>query len=318
MQSTRAHAHPRLGVLGNPSDGYGGRVLSLAFTDFQAEVELSERGPTAHELFEALEAGALEGIDALTAAAARALARAHPLPESTRLGFDTTTDVPRQAGLAGSSAIVTAALRALVTSTGLSVHPSELARIAWDAETRELKIAAGPQDRVIQAYGGLLDMDFSKPWGREAFRPLDPALLPPMLVVWDSAPGSPSGDVHDEVRARYEAGDPEVRRAMSHFPQIASDGVQALESGDLSGFLLCMNANFDLRAEIWTLSERDLELIAIGREVGCATKFPGSGGAILCAAPDHETLARAEEAYTSRGLSTVRPSAAPLSQEATS
>ncbi|MCH2105517.1 MAG: hypothetical protein MK291_02615 [Planctomycetes bacterium] len=318
MQAFSAHAHPRLGILGNPSDGYGGRVLSLTFSEFRAQVELSDSGPQASELFEQLDAGALAGIDALTTAAARAFDRTHPLPSTTRLCFSAETNVPRQAGLAGSSAIVTAALRALSTARGVRLSPMELARLAWDAETRELGIEAGPQDRVAQAHGGLLDMDFSKPWGDDSFRHLDPALLPPMLVAWDPSPGSPSGDVHDEVRARYEGGDAEVRQAMERFPQIATEGVQALESGDRSRFLLCMNANFDLRAEIWSLSERDLELIAIGREVGCATKFPGSGGAILCAAPDAEHLARAEEAYASRGLPTIRPSAAAPSEEATS
>ena len=35
----------------------------------------------------------------------------------------------------------------------------ELALLAWEAETEELGIEAGPQDRVAQAHGGLLDMD---------------------------------------------------------------------------------------------------------------------------------------------------------------
>jgi len=73
-----------------------------------------------------------------------------------------------------------------------------------------------------------------------------------------------------------------------------------------------MNANFDLRAGIWSLSPRDLELVSIGREVGCATKFPGSGGAVICAASDSAALILAEEAYASRGLPTIRPTAAAL------
>jgi glucuronokinase len=312
MPSSRAHAYPRLGILGNPSDGYGGRVLSLTFSNFKAEVEAIDAGPSVRELFERLDSGAAEGIETLTTAAARSYARAHPLPDTTRLSFSTVTDIPRQAGLAGSSAIVTAALRALAGTLGVHLSPRELALLAWEAETRELGIEAGPQDRVAQAHGGLLDMDFSKPWSEDSFRSVDPTLLPAMLVAWDSRPGSPSGDVHDEVRARHEARDPEVTQAMERFPQIAADGVLALERGDLTEFLDCMNANFDLRAGIWSLSPGDLELVSIGREVGCATKFPGSGGAVICAAPDVATLVVAEEAYASRGLNTIRPTAADL------
>ena len=316
MSPSRAIAHPRLGILGNPSDGYGGRVLSLTFSDFKAEVEVRSEGDKVSELFARLETGAAEGIEMLTTAATRSYSRAHPLPESTQLSFTAETDVPRQAGLAGSSAIVTAALRALAGALGAHLSPRELALLAWEAETRELGIEAGPQDRVAQAHGGLIDMDFSKPWSDESFRRMDPALLPSMLVAWDPEPGSPSGDVHDEVRARHEAGDPEVKQAMERFPQIATDGILALERGDLSEFLDCMNANFDLRAGIWSLSERDLELVSIGREAGCATKFPGSGGAVVCAASDSETLAQAEAAYASRGLPTLRPTAAAPPEEA--
>ena len=316
MPPTRARAHPRIGILGNPSDGYGGRVLSLTFSDFLAEVELSEEGPEAGELFARLDEA--EGFEALTTAAARRFARTHPLPVSTTLGFLATTDIPRQAGLAGSSAIVTAALRALAERTGIPLPPRELALLAWEAETEELGIEAGPQDRVAQAHGGLLDMDFSRPWTPDSFRYLDPELLPPLLIAWNPTPGVPSGDVHDTVRGRHEAGDAEVVDAMERFPQIAADGITALERGDLGKFLECMNANFDTRAAIWPLSDRDRELVAIGREVGCATKFPGSGGAVVCAAPDSAALERAEEAYASRELPTLRPTPADRTQEDTS
>ena len=192
MSPTRARAHPRLGILGNPSDGYGGRVLSLTFSDFHAGIELSGEGPQAGELFARLDEGVAEGFEALTTAAARRFARAHPLPESTKLGFVVTTDIPRQAGLAGSSALITAALRALAERTGVSLPPQELALLAWEAETEELGIEAGPQDRVAQAHGGLIDMDFSDAWAPDSFRYLDAALLPPMLVAWNPGPGAPS------------------------------------------------------------------------------------------------------------------------------
>lgn len=318
MRTHTGSAHPRIGLLGNPSDGYGGRVLSLSFTNFRAEVTLSEDGPLASELFTRLKSGEADGFEALASAAARRFARSHPLDKSTHLHFTANTDIPRQAGLAGSSAVVTAALRALARRFGVSLLPRELALLAWEAETEELGIIAGPQDRVAQAHGGLLDMDFSKPWSAGSFRQLSPELLPPLLIAWDTAPGAPSGAIHDTVRARHAAGDPEVVRAMRRFPEIAAEGISALESGDSAKFLECMDANFDARAAIWTLSVRDQELISIARNAGCAAKFPGSGGAVVCAAPDAATLASAEDAYAARDLPTIRPTAAPLAPELSS
>jgi glucuronokinase len=63
-----------------------------------------------------------------------------------------TTDIPRQVGLAGSSAIVVAALQCLLTWMGLGeAHVPKRHRptIALEAE-RMLGITAGLQDRVIQ------------------------------------------------------------------------------------------------------------------------------------------------------------------------
>ncbi len=75
------------------------------------------------------------------------------------------TNIPRQVGLAGSSALVTATLRCLmdffrVTSSDL---PKErMPQFILDVEVAELNIQAGLQDRVVQVYEGLVSMDFSK------------------------------------------------------------------------------------------------------------------------------------------------------------
>ena len=93
-----------------------------------------------------------------------------------------STTVPREVGLAGSSAIVIAVLRALSQATGTSLAERELARMALAVEAEDLGIAAGLQDRLVQAHEGLVAMDFGD--GRAAIERLDPALLPPLYVAW--------------------------------------------------------------------------------------------------------------------------------------
>ena len=46
---------------------------------------------------------------------------------------------------------------------------------------------------------------------------------------------------------------------------------------------------------------------SIHRAPGCVSSFGGSGGAIVCAAPSPSALERAEEAYASHELPTIRP-----------
>ena len=70
--------------------------------------------------------------------------------------------VPQRLGLGGSSAIITASLRALCQYYELEIPLPVFANMVLETETRELNVPAGLQDRVIQAYQGLVYMDFSR------------------------------------------------------------------------------------------------------------------------------------------------------------
>ncbi len=85
-------------------------------------------------------------------------ARGTPLPPSGfRLSYD--TNIPKQAGLSGSSAIVTAALSALEAHFGPSFAlPRETRPGLVLAAEAALGITAGLQDRVVQTYEGVVYM----------------------------------------------------------------------------------------------------------------------------------------------------------------
>ena len=71
-----------------------------------------------------------------------------------------TSDVPRQVGMAGSSAIIVATLRCLMEFYDLRVPLEVQPSLALAVERDELGIGAGLQDRVIQVYEGVVAMDF--------------------------------------------------------------------------------------------------------------------------------------------------------------
>ena len=165
MASGRAHA--RAALAGNPSDGYGGAVLAVSVADFAAHAEVARRRGRVSDPPSAL-------VDA-------AVARFGRGPCAVRW----RTDVPREVGLAGSSAIVTATVRALCALHGHALEPDALAAMALAVETEDLGIAAGPQDRYAQAHEGLVLMDFAG--ARPRVERLDPALLPPLYLAWHPA-----------------------------------------------------------------------------------------------------------------------------------
>ncbi len=299
MRRVVARAHARAGLLGNPSDVYEGRAIALSVRDFRAEVEIEPAAALRCE-------GEPGGAALLRAAFGR-----FPEARDDRLALRFRTDVPRQVGLAGSSAIVVAALRALGEWFGVSLHPAELAERALAAEAEDLGIVAGPMDRVIQAYEGLLYMDFRPPRGAHAYRRLDPGLLPPLFVAWDPRPGESSGVAHGDVRARWLRGDPDVRAAMAVFPQLADEGLACLERRDVAGLQRLVDRNFDTRASIWPIRPRDLEMVRIGRARGAAVKFCGSGGAVLGVMRDAAEWDGVAAAYAEAGYPCLRPRVAP-------
>ncbi len=311
-------AHARVGLLGNPSDAYGGKAIAFSLGNFAARawVEAAEgweieapdgevaRWASFAELVAPIAEG--EGRDGerlLRAALRRFVARFPSTDMSAGLRMGYETDIPREVGLSGSSAIAIACLQALLGWCGERLSNDELAELALAAEVEELGIAAGPMDRLIQTHEGCMWMDF----GAHEHRQVDLALLPEMFVAWDPRGGEASSIVHSDVRKRYERGDADVREAMAVFPQLVDDGMTRLERGDHAGFAELVDRNFDTRAAIWKLSETNRELVAIGRGCGCGVKQTGSGGAVVGVMGETTKFADLVKAYEAAGYRVVRP-----------
>jgi glucuronokinase len=268
-------AFARAALAGNPSDGYGGATLAVPIRELAAEVELV--------------AGAADdpSVDPdalrLAHAARRRLARELDLPAAGVAAVRTT--IPREVGLGGSSAIVTATLRALLDLAGASLAPTDLARVALEAETHELGIAAGPQDRLVQAHETLVAMDFAA--AAPGCEPLDPALLPPLFLAWRTDAGQHSGGVHGDLRARWEAGDVAVRGCLTRLADHARAARDALLAGDRAAFAAAVDGSFDVRRDlIADLDPRHVRMVEVARAAGACANYAGSGGAVVGTAPD--------------------------------
>jgi len=321
-------AHARAGLLGNPSDAYGGKAIAFSIRDFSARVSIegSDRlsirpGPSdliefssfpeACERLRAL--GCDDGIRLLRAAIRRfadgfpeALVRAQD-GRLMRFQMRYETTIPRQVGLAGSSAIVIAALRALMSWFETRIDPAALAELALAAEVEDLGIAAGPMDRVVQCYEGVMLMDLREPRTAASYTRLGREILPPLFVAWDPRGGRPSGQLHEGVRRRWREGDQEVHRAMAALRELVDSGSASLQRGDHARFRELMDRNFEIRARLFPLSKPDREMIEIGRSLGAATKLCGSGGAVVGAPADAGKLGAIEAAYRSAGYRMIRP-----------
>jgi glucuronokinase len=164
----RTRAYPRAGLVGNPSDGYFGKTISFVFSNFCAEVVLYEtpeleilpsekdhsRFAGITDLFKDVKLhGYYGGIRLLKATVKRFYDYCNENQiKLHRRNFTIryNSSIPHGVGLAGSSAIITACLRALMAFYGVSIAKYVQANLVLSAEVDELHIAAGLQDRVIQ------------------------------------------------------------------------------------------------------------------------------------------------------------------------
>ena len=178
MDIIRHRGYARAGLVGNPSDGYHGKTISISVRNFWAEAILYEwedlelilsqedrsRFGSVHELARDVNIHGYYGGIRLVKATIKKFVdycRGRHSLHGRNFSIRYESNIPRQVGLAGSSAIIVATLRALMefydVDIPLHVQPS----LALSVEKNELGIVAGLQDRVIQVYEGLVYMDFA-------------------------------------------------------------------------------------------------------------------------------------------------------------
>jgi glucuronokinase len=194
------------------------------------------------------------------------------------------SDIPRLVGLAGSSAIITSTLRALMQFYHVEIPRERMPALILSAEKEELDIQAGLQDRVIQTYEGIVYMDFERRLidgrGYGIYEELHPPKLPPLYVAYDPGRAEISDIPHRNLRELFERGDPTVVAAMQTYRDLTDRGRDALMRGDWDELHKVTDENFDLRKQIMPIAPENLRMVEVARATGASAKFAGSGGAI--------------------------------------
>ncbi|XP_034557125.1 glucuronokinase with putative uridyl pyrophosphorylase [Notolabrus celidotus] len=322
-------SYARVGLMGNPSDGFNGKTIAMSISNFWAEVTLVESQTLVlvpHPLNDPTEFGSLQdlfcisrkegylgGLRLLQATCKKfyqfcskqgiALTK-----QNFTLKYD--TNIPRQVGLAGSSAIVSATLKCLMKFYNITDNdlPKPIrANFILNVETDELFITAGLQDRVVQVYEGLVYMDFSKKLMEEQgygdYVLMDMSELPAFWLAYLSDP-SDSGRIHSNIRQRWLNGEPLVVEAMKTFADLTDQARTALRDKDWSRLAQLMDQNFELRRSVYSddcLGPGNLKMAQLARQFGSAVKLPGSGGAVVGLCLDNDRLVEMRQAFQEAG-----------------
>jgi glucuronokinase len=333
MNLIRKRACSRAGLIGNPSDGYHGKTISIIVRNFWAEVVLYEwdtleivlaeddraRFASIYDLAKDVKLhGYYGGIRLIKATIKHFVdyceARNIKLHKHN-FSIRYQTNVPRQVGMAGSSAIILATLRCLMEFYAVEVPKEVQPSFALPIEREELGITAGLQDRVVQVYEGLVYMDFDPSRERKVlgfpsyhYEPLDPGLLPSIYLSYHTDFSEPTEIFHNDIRGRFNRGEVQVVNAMKHCAGLAARGREALLRRDYEELGRLMNENFDTRRSIYNLPPWQVEMVEAARRCGASAQFSGSGGAIVGIYADEAMFQRLSEQLAALHCSTIRPS----------
>lgn len=325
----KVSSNARAGFVGNPSDGYFGKTLSFTMEDFAAEVTMWESPrleflPCVEDdasfdnidgLLEELQLYGYYGGIRLLKATTKVFVeycRESNIELATRnFSVSYRSNIPRLVGLGGSSAICTAMFRTLMAFYEVDIPKPVVPTLCLQAETDELALQAGLQDRVVQVYNGLTFMDFDQELvegrGYGRYEAVDPALLPPVYIAFDPQRAEVSGRYHRKLRVLFERHDEKMTDAMHQFADLAQAAYDAIVGGQPDRLPALIDANFDLRDSIFNVSEANRHIVMTARKTGASAKLAGSGGAIVGAYEDTAMFGRLKTQLAAIGCSVIKP-----------
>ncbi len=300
MKKSNGLAYGRVGLLGNPSDIYGGKCISFTF-DKSARVEISDSDYFLIKGYGVEERDlGYKGTHSLVKATINKLELS-----DRRFALSYDSEIPVGSGLAGSSAIVIASMRAFNDFFNLGLDRYKIAELALRVETEELGISAGFQDRYSISFEGVSFMDFSgkeymgesDPYGK--IEKLDIKEIPYFLSL--GVKPKSSAVVHNPLRERFLAGGLEagrIKERMDRIAELAVTGRDYLIAGDWHNFGGLMNRNTELREELSKHSVMDKKMIERARELGAlGAKVAGSGGAVIVLSDDKNIFDEMSQDY---------------------
>jgi len=311
----------RAGIIGNPTDMYGGAVLSCS-VGMRARVTVTagSRRTTPDFVLETNNQECrIASRDDLrprgdrfdVARAVLDYMRLPPLACHVRY----ESEIPLRSGLAGSTALVVALLQALLAWQGEYIHLYQLAERTRYVELNYLRIVCGYQDAYMCTFGGLNYMDYrGKQFYRaaeaELFATIEPlaAYVPQLpFVLGFTGVRHASGAVHKPLRERWLEGETAVVEGYRRITEIARMGKKALLMADWPLLGRLMNENHAIQRDLGGSGESNEQLIAAALEAGAlGAKLAGAGqgGTIIALWPWPDST-QLEDALREAGASAI-------------
>ncbi len=303
----------RCGIVGNPSDMYGGSVISCS-TEKRAYVTIEDNDALEFDVEGEVRTVKDPGdlvqdngrFDAILAAI-----EYFNLGDA-KLRISIRSDIPVSAGLSGSTAIITALVAALLEwmnaneynagdktawSRTVALNKYLLAETVRHIELYFLKIVCGYQDAYMCSFGSINFLDFND---KENYLSLNREPLGTVESLADMSPNVPivlahtgikrvSGSVHKPIRDRWIEGDKLIVKGVLRLAYIARMAKKAVMTGDWDMLGEAMSENHEIVRTFGSSSPANEKIIRTALDSGAiAAKLAGAGkgGTIIALNPE--------------------------------
>ncbi len=296
---TRATAPGRGGIIGNPSDMYGGTVVSCSIAE-RAEAAVSSSPRLIFDIYgqwaEITDESELEfdpELHFLDVAKAVWRYLRRPANGYTELiDADATfhvraqSTIPLKAGCAGSTAMLVVILAGVVNHFDIWLPRYELAELARRIERHELGVQCGYQDQYMIIFGGLNCIDLREKENHSEDRETPYASVDPMsedvrelpFILANTGVQRSSSTFHAEPRKQWEQGDPKRRAGFERIGVLGRLGKKALLQRNWRWLGELMNENHRLTDDLVGAGEINNRLIEAALKAGAlGAKLSGAG-----------------------------------------
>ena len=298
-----ASAPGRCGIIGNPTDMYGGSVLSCT---------IPQRGYVSIRPADRLTLESDQGVltvrtrDDLRQRGDHFDVLRAVISQQQCLGMKAHltcwSDVPIGSGLSSSSSLVVAALYALISYQGRTMMSKYyFAETARGIELNDMGVICGYQDFYMPTFGGLNYIDLrDKEFYREvhsepyaSVESLTPLVRELPFVLAHTGIEHSADVVHRPIRERWLEGERHVVQAYVEIGRLAREGKKALLEADWELLGRLMNENHAIQRDLGGSGVENEQLIQAALDNGApGAKLAGAGdgGTIIALHPEPERL----------------------------
>ena len=309
----------RCGIVGNPTDMYGGSVISCSLQERayvsvepadELRLESDQESVVVRHRADLQLVG--DHCDILRAVIA------HQRWYGLRAHVQCWSELPFASGLSSSTAMVAAALWTLAAYQDVHYEAHHFAEVARSIELNYLGVVCGYQDQYMATFGHLnyldfRDKEFYRPVGTEPFATVEPLAWndrPLPFVLANTGIQHSSHAVHKPIRDRWLEGDRKVVEGYLQIAKLAREGKRAFLARDWEWLGQLMNDNHQIQRDLGGSGPENERLIAAALgagALGAKLAGAGQGGTIIALHPSPEELGDALRTANARRILRPRP-----------